>query len=84
MVVNSCNSCYGCFPLIWATIVVPNLGSVISNAPINELLLGGILGFVWGIGGMMFGVSVGYIGMSLTYGIVMGLCSIAGALVPFL
>ena len=30
----------------------------------------------------MFGVSVGYIGMSLTYGIVMGLCSIAGALIP--
>ncbi|MEC8313450.1 MAG: L-rhamnose/proton symporter RhaT [Verrucomicrobiota bacterium] len=71
------------FPLIWANLVVPNLGTVISNAPVNELLLGGILGFVWGIGGMMFGVSVGYIGMSLTYGIVMGLCSIAGALVPF-
>ena len=30
----------------------------------------------------MFGVSVGYIGMSLTYGIVMGLCSLAGALIP--
>jgi len=30
----------------------------------------------------MFGVSVGYIGMSLTYGIVMGLCSIVGALIP--
>ena len=29
----------------------------------------------------MFGVSVGYIGMSLTSGIVMGLCSIAGALI---
>lgn len=71
------------FPLFWANLVVPNLGTVISNAPVNELLLGGILGFVWGIGGMMFGVSVGYIGMSLTYGIVMGLCSIAGALVPF-
>ena len=71
------------FPLIWANLVVPNLGTVLSNAPINELLLGGVLGFIWGIGGMMFGVSVGYIGMSLTYGIVMGLCSISGALIPF-
>ena len=47
------------FPLIWANLVVPNLGTVLSNAPINELLLGGVLGFIWGIGGMMFGVSVG-------------------------
>ena len=71
------------FPLIWALLVVPDLFHVIAQAPANELLAGSLLGFFWGIGGIMFGVSVGYIGMSLTYGIVMGLCSIAGALVPF-
>ena len=71
------------FPLIWALLVEPDLGSVLAQAPRNELLAGSLLGFFWGIGGIMFGVSVGYIGMSLTYGIVMGLCSIAGALIPF-
>ena len=71
------------FPLIWALLVVPDLGNVIAQAPSNELVAGATLGFAWGIGGIMFGVSVGYIGVSLTYGIVMGLCSIAGALVPF-
>lgn len=71
------------FPLVWGFIVVPDLVSVMVKAPMNELMAGAGLGFVWGIGGIMFGVSVGYIGMSLTYGIVMGLCSIAGALVPF-
>lgn len=71
------------FPLIWAVLVVPDLGSVIAQAPANEIMTGGLLGFLWGIGGIMFGVSVGYIGVSLTYGIVMGLCSIAGALIPF-
>ncbi|TWT83585.1 L-rhamnose-proton symporter [Planctomycetes bacterium CA13] len=70
------------FPLIWALMVVPDLGAVIASAPTNELITGALLGFVWGVGGIMFGVSVGYIGMSLTYGIVMGLCSIAGALIP--
>lgn len=70
------------FPVAWALMVVPDLGHVIRQAPTNELLAGSLLGFVWGVGGIMFGVSVGYIGMSLTYGIVMGLCSIAGALVP--
>lgn len=70
------------FPLIWGFMVVPDLCQVISNAPANELVTASLLGFLWGIGGIMFGVSVGYIGMSLTYGIVMGLCSIAGALIP--
>lgn len=71
------------FPLAWALIVVPDLFGVIAQAPANELIAGSLLGFLWGIGGIMFGVSVGYIGVSLTYGIVMGLCSIAGALIPF-
>lgn len=71
------------FPLAWALIVVPDLFTVIANAPTNEIYMGAAMGFVWGIGGIMFGISVGYIGMSLTYGIVMGLCSIAGALIPF-
>lgn len=71
------------FPLIWAGMVVPDLVDVLAAAPMNEVVGGAVMGFVWGIGGIMFGVSVGYIGMSLTYGIVMGLCSIAGALIPF-
>lgn len=69
------------FPLAWALLVVPDLGTVLTQAPANEIAAGALLGFLWGIGGIMFGVSVGYIGMSLTYGIVMGLCSIAGALI---
>ena len=70
------------FPLAWALLVVPDLAAVLTQAPTNELIAGSLLGFLWGIGGIMFGVSVGYIGMSLTYGIVMGLCSIVGALIP--
>lgn len=70
------------FPLIWCLMVVPDLWQVLIAAPTNELVTGSVLGFLWGIGGIMFGLSVGYIGMSLTYGIVMGLCSIVGALIP--
>jgi len=70
------------FPLIWCGLVVPDMGEVLRQAPAKELITGSALGFLWGIGGIMFGVSVGYIGMSLTYGIVMGLCSIVGALIP--
>lgn len=70
------------FPLSWALISVPGLGDIIASAPTNAILLAMTFGFLWGIGGIMFGVSVPYIGLSLTYGIVMGLASAVGSLIP--
>ena len=69
------------FPLIWALIAVPGLFGI-ASAPANALLLSALFGFLWGIGGILFGVSIPYIGMSLTYGIVMGLASSVGSLIP--
>jgi L-rhamnose-H+ transport protein len=70
------------FPWIWALAVVPELFSVIASSP-REALQGGVLfGFLWGIGGIMFGISVPYIGVALTYGIVMGLAAMMGSLIP--
>lgn len=70
------------FPLAWAIIAIPDLFEIISHAPANAVALGMLFGFLWGIGGIMFGVSVPYIGLSLTYGIVMGLASSVGSLIP--
>ncbi len=70
-------------PLGWALFVVPDLFSVIAAAPMESILVGMLFGLLWGIGGIMFGKSVPYIGISLTYGIVMGLCAAAGSLIPF-
>lgn len=70
------------FPLTWAFISVPGLIEIISNAPSNAIQLAMFFGFLWGIGGIMFGVSIPFIGISLTYGIVMGLASSVGSLIP--
>ena len=70
-------------PLVWATLVVPDLFNVISAAPLESILIGMLFGLLWGIGGVMFGKSIPYIGISLTYGIVMRLCAAAGSLIPF-
>ncbi len=70
------------FPLAWALIVVPDLFGIIANAPANAIWLGGLFGFLWGIGGILFGKSVPFIGLSLTYGIVMGLAASVGSLIP--
>ncbi len=70
------------FPMIWAYLAIPNLFEIISNSPSDAIFWAMALGFAWGIGGIMFGVSVPYIGLSLTMGIVMGLAGSAGSLIP--
>ena len=70
------------FPFLWAFLVIPSLFDIILNTPAPAIFLGFIFGFLWGIGGILFGVSVPYIGLSLTYGIVMGLAASVGSLIP--
>lgn len=77
------------FPLIWALIVIPDLFGLLSTAFNDELIVNAVylamfFGFLWGIGGIMFGVSIPYIGLSLTYGLVMGLASSVGSIIPLL
>ena len=71
-------------PIAWAIMVVPNLFEVIGNAPNNAVFFGMFFGFLWGVGGILFGKSVPYIGLSLTYGIVMGLAASVGSIIPLL
>ena len=70
------------FPMIWAYIVIPDLFDIIASSPKDAIYSAMLYGFLWGIGGLMFGVSVPYIGLSLTMGIVMGLAGSAGSLIP--
>lgn len=76
-------------PMAWAFIAVPNLTEVLSQTfsdPVIQKVayIAMLFGFLWGIGGILFGVSVPYIGLSLTMGIVMGLAGSVGALIPLL
>ena len=76
-------------PVVWAALVVPDftavIGEVFTNPEMSTVVYSAIFfGFLWGIGGIMFGVSVPYIGLSLTMGIVMGLAGSVGALIPLL
>lgn len=70
------------FPVIWALLTVPDLWHLVGHAPAAAIQKGMLYGFLWGIGGILFGVSVGYVGVSITYGIVMGLAASGGSLIP--
>ncbi len=72
------------FPCVWAFLVVPDLIGSIQATAGRTIWMAALFGFLWGIGGIMFGVSVNYIGVSITYGVVMGLASSMGSIIPLL
>ena len=77
------------FPIVWTFLSVSDVTTVIGDVfsdPIAQqaAYIAIMFGFLWGIGGIMFGVSVPYIGLSLTMGIVMGIAGTLGALIPLL
>lgn len=71
-------------PMIWGVASTDQFFSAIFTAKGSTLFTSILLGFLWGIGGILFGISVNYVGVSITTGIVMGLAGGLGAIVPLL
>jgi len=71
-------------PVAAAFVLVPHLASSIAGVSTPVLFKAAFFGFLWGVGGILFGRSVARVGIALTYGIVMGLAASVGSLVPLL
>lgn len=69
-------------PIVCTFALIPNFGASIATSPLHVLWKGILYGFLWGVGGILFGKSVERVGMALTYGIVMGLAASVGSLIP--
>jgi len=69
-------------PMVVALLSVPLLFSVLLGAPPVALMWTFFFGVLWGIGGLTFGLSVRYLGMSLGYGVALGFCAAFGTLIP--
>lgn len=69
-------------PLIGARILVPRTLEILRAAPPGALVSAWLLGMLWGIGGLMFGLSMRYLGIALGYAIALGFCAAFGTLVP--
>ena len=70
------------FPVLWGWIGTPNFFQSIFTADGGVIFNAALLGFLWGIGGILFGMSVNYVGVSITNGVVMGLAGGLGAIIP--
>jgi len=74
--------CWFLLPIIGAMLTIPDLAAVLREAPRSAMLNSFLLGAAYGIGGTAFGISIRYIGFSLTYSIAVGLSSVLGTLIP--
>jgi L-rhamnose-H+ transport protein len=74
--------CWFLLPIIGAMLTIPHLATVLREAPRDAMLHSFLLGAAYGIGGTAFGVSIRYIGFSLTYSIAVGLSAVLGTLIP--
>ncbi|MCU1293056.1 MAG: RhaT l-rhamnose-proton symport 2 [Bryobacterales bacterium] len=69
-------------PLLVAGLLTKSLFSVIVGAPPSTLFWCYFFGLLWGVGGLTFGLTMRYLGLSLGMAIVMGLCAAFGTLMP--
>lgn len=74
--------CWLILPVIGAMLTIPELGSVLAEAPKLAMARSFGLGALYGIGGIAFGVAIRYIGFALTYSLAVGLSSVLGTLLP--
>jgi L-rhamnose-H+ transport protein len=69
-------------PWVAATLTVPGYSNIIVHTPFSTLAWTYSMGLLWGIGGLTFGLTMRYLGLSLGMSVVLGLCSVFGALIP--
>jgi L-rhamnose-H+ transport protein len=69
-------------PPIAAYFTIPGFVDIIRSASSSVIGSTYLMGLLWGIGGLTYGLGVRYLGVSLGSSIILGLCSVFGALVP--
>ena len=74
--------CWLVLPLAIAYLTIPNLSTVLSEAPSSAMQKSFLLGMAYGVGGTAFGIAIRYVGFSLTYAIAVGISCVLGTLLP--
>jgi len=69
-------------PWILAYFLTKDLFAVLGQAPVSALFWAFFFGVLWGVGGLTFGLTMRYLGLSLGMAVVLGLCAAFGTLMP--
>ncbi len=71
-------------PLVIGYFTVPELFTVLTEAPSSAFWAAFVLGAAYGFGGLSFGYAIRNIGYSLTYTISIGISAVLGTIVPLI
>lgn len=69
-------------PWFFASIQTHDLTGVLAQTPRATLLWPIFFGMLWGFGGLTYGLTMRYLGLSLGMAVVLGLCTVFGTLIP--
>ncbi len=69
-------------PWFLAGLLTKDLMAVLHEAPAASLFWACFFGLLWGVGGLTFGLTMRYLGLSLGMAMVLGLCAAFGTLMP--
>jgi L-rhamnose-H+ transport protein len=69
-------------PWIGALLLSHDLFSVLRESRASDFWMTYLMGVLWGFGGLTFGLTMRYLGMSLGMAIALGFCAAFGTLVP--
>jgi L-rhamnose-H+ transport protein len=69
-------------PAVAAAVLAPSSWAVLAEAPAKALFWTWFFGFLWGIGGLTFGLTMRYLGIALGYAVALGMCAVFGTLIP--
>ena len=69
-------------PWIGALVLTHDLFAVLKEIPAKTFWMTYLMGALWGLGGLTFGLTMRYLGMSLGMAVALGYCAAFGTLVP--
>ncbi len=72
-------------PTLIASLFVPHVFSILGEAHRSgdaSLIWPIVMGILWGVGGLTFGLAIRYLGLGLGYAIALGFCTAFGTLIP--
>ncbi|MGA7292973.1 MAG: L-rhamnose/proton symporter RhaT [Terriglobales bacterium] len=69
-------------PWLLAALLTKNLLAVLAQTPPKILFWSFFFGLLWGIGGLTFGLTMRYLGLSLGMAVALGLCAAFGTIMP--
>jgi len=69
-------------PWLLASLMTNDLAGVLSRQSASTLWWTYFFGAMWGVGGLTFGLTMRYLGMSLGMGVALGYCAAFGTLLP--